>query len=139
AWQQIYQTDDFSTVEEVCQANNLRLQVNSDNSITTEYICPAVVETRNAKEQTFLNNILPVVAQEKQGQKASLVRLEDNSVIPEEVIEEIQAVTEKLTYLVNWQRGDIVMLDNCRLMHGRKAFADTQRDIYVRLTNPAFN
>ncbi len=31
------------------------------------------------------------------------------------------------------------MIDNTRILHGRRAFADDQRDIYIRLCSPAFS
>ncbi|MEO8890080.1 MAG: TauD/TfdA family dioxygenase, partial [Coleofasciculaceae cyanobacterium] len=60
------------------------------------------------------------------------------SKIPESVIDEIQTITEQLIQLVAWQKSDVLMIDNTRLMHGRRAFADNQRDIYVRLCEASF-
>ena len=116
----------------------MQLEVHSDRSITTNYVTSALVESRCGKYKVFINNILPVVEQELKGSNSSLVRFEDDSKIPNEIISEIQEVTDKLTYLVSWQKGDIVMVDNTRLMHGRKSFSDNQRDIYVRLCEAAF-
>jgi alpha-ketoglutarate-dependent taurine dioxygenase len=138
AWHKIYQTDDPSLVEKICNDNNMQLKVHSDQSITTNYVTSALVESKCGNYKVFINNILPVVQQELKGSNSSLVRFEDDSKIPDEIISEIQEVTDKLTYLVSWQKGDIVMVDNTRLMHGRKSFSDNQRDIYVRLCEAAF-
>lgn len=138
AWQKIYQTDDLGLVEKVCHDNEMQLEVNADRSITTKYVTSALIESRDGNYQVFINNILPVVDQEQQGKNSSLVRFEDDSKIPDEIISEIKNVTDKLTYLVSWQKGDILMVDNTRLLHGRKSFSDTQRDIYVRLCEAAF-
>ncbi len=138
AWHKIYQTDDTSLVEKVCNDNNMQLEVHPDQSITTNYVTSALVESRCGKHKVFINNILPVVEQELKGSNSSLVRLEDDSKIPDEILSEIKEVTDKLTYLVSWQKRDILMVDNTRLMHGRKSFSDNQRDIYVRLCEAAF-
>ena len=138
-WQKIYQTDDIKTLEQLCTENDMQLQVNPDCSVTTEYIKSAIQPSRCGKYNVFINNILPVVEQESKGSQASIVRLEDDSKIPDEVIDEIKRVTDRLTQLVSWQKGDILMVDNTRLMHGRRSFADEQRDIYVRLCNAAFS
>lgn len=138
AWHKIYQTDDTSLVEKVCNDNDMKLEVHSDQSITTNYVTSAITESRCGKYKVFINNILPVVEQELKGSNSSLVRFEDDSKIPDEIVSEIKAVTDKLTYLVSWQTGDIVMVDNTRLMHGRKSFSDDQRDIYVRLCEANF-
>lgn len=137
-WQKIYQTEDLKLVEQVCHDNDMQLQVKPDNSITTEYISSAIQASRCGKHNVFINNILPVIEQETKGSNSSLVRLEDNSKIPDNIINEIKEVTDKLTYLVCWQKGDILMVDNTRLLHGRRSFSDNQRDIYVRLGEAAF-
>lgn len=137
-WPKIYQTEDLNIVEQVCNDNDMQLQVKPDNSITTEYVSSAIKESRCGKHQVFINNILPVIEQEVKGSNSSLVRFEDNSQIPDEIINEIKDVTDKLTYLVSWQKGDILMIDNTRLLHGRRSFSDNQRDIYVRLCDANF-
>lgn len=136
-WQKIYQTDDLSHVAAVCQDNDMQLEANSEQ-ITTHYVASAIQPSRCGKHQVFINNILPVVAQEINGNTSSIVRFEDDSKIPESVIDEINTITEQLIHLVSWQKSDVLMIDNTRLMHGRRAFADNQRDIYVRLCQASF-
>jgi alpha-ketoglutarate-dependent taurine dioxygenase len=51
---------------------------------------------------------------------------------------ELNAIAEKITAEINWQKGDILMVDNTRIMHGRRAFVDDKRNIYIRLCSPAF-
>ncbi len=137
-WQKIYQTDDLNLVEKVCLDNDMHLKANPDHSITTEYVSSAIQKSRCGNHKVFINNILPVVAQEIAGSNSSLVRLEDDSKIPDSVISEIKDVTETLTHLISWQKGDVVMIDNTRLLHGRRSFSDNQRDIYVRLCEANF-
>jgi alpha-ketoglutarate-dependent taurine dioxygenase len=137
-WQRIYQTDDLNLVEKVCHNNDTHLKLNPDHSITTEYVSSAIQKSRCGNHKVFINNILPVVAQEIAGSNSSLVRLEDDSKIPDSVISEIKDVTERLTHLISWQKGDVVMIDNTRLLHGRRSFSDNQRDIYVRLCEANF-
>ena len=136
-WQKIYQTDDLSHVEAVCQENDLQLEANSAQ-ITTHYVAPAIQPSRCGKHQVFINNILPVVAQEVNGNTSSIVRFEDDTKIPDHVINEIKIISEELIHLVPWQKSDVLMIDNTRLMHGRRSFADNQRDIYVRLCQASF-
>lgn len=137
-WPKIYQTEDLKFVEQVCHDNDMQLQVKPDNSISTEYISSAIQSSRCGNHNVFINNILPVIEQETKGSNSSLVRFEDNSKIPDDIIKEIKSVTDKLTYLVSWQKSDILMVDNTRLLHGRRSFSDNQRDIYVRLCDAAF-
>ncbi|UFP94827.1 TauD/TfdA family dioxygenase [Gloeobacter morelensis] len=137
-WQGIYQTDSLEEVAAVCAANQMGVSVGENRTVVTEFVTPAFVKTPDGRHEAFINNILPVVGQERAGSTASLVRLEDGSAIPEAVISELQAVAQAITIAVPWKSGDIVMINNTRAMHGRRTFADDQRDIYVRLGDAAF-
>jgi alpha-ketoglutarate-dependent taurine dioxygenase len=138
-WQGIYQANDLPGLQAVCKENDLQLAYNkADNSIVTEYVDSAVSRSLYRTEEVFVNNILTVIAQEEAGGTASLVRFEDGSKIPADVIKEIREVTDRCTLLVGWQKSDVVMFDNTQLMHGRRAFNDAQREIYVRMSKVKF-
>lgn len=137
-WQGIYQSDDLEEVARVCAANQMTFKVGTERQVITEYVTSAVVKTPYGEHDAFINNILPVVGQERAGSKASLVRLEDDSPIPDAVLADLVAVAGRTTIDVPWKSGDIAMINNTRAMHGRRSFADDQRDIYVRLGDAAF-
>lgn len=133
-WQGRFQTDDLSELAKFCRESDLNLKIDKGTqAITTEYVYPAIVKTRWGGQEAFLNSILIVEWQEAAGKTDSIVRLEDNSRIPDDVLLELQEVTERLTYLISWQRGDILMIDNTRMLHGRRAFSDQQRELYTRM------
>ncbi|MBD2681859.1 MULTISPECIES: TauD/TfdA family dioxygenase [Nostoc] len=133
-WQKKYQTDDLNKLEEMCHKNNTHLTVNADQSIMLEYICPAIIPSRCGKYQVFINSLLPT----KQ-LSPKILNFEDGSEIPDEVMSELNEIAEKITTEISWQKGDILMIDNTRILHGRRAFSDNQRDIYIRLCSPAFS
>lgn len=136
-WQKIFRTDDLDQVLAVCETNQLSLTVNSDCSITTEYLRSAFVSSPRGDRWLFLNNILPVMEIERLGLTYNLVRLEDNTPIPANVLEDIRSVTEHLSLPIPWQKGNIAMIDNRWLLHGRRPFEDqgTTREIYVRMAS----
>ncbi|MEH2302217.1 MAG: TauD/TfdA family dioxygenase [Nostoc sp.] len=133
-WQKKYQTNNLNTLEEMCHKNNTHLTVNDDQSILLEYIFSAIIPSRCGKYQVFINSLLPT----KQ-LSPKILKFEDDSEIPEEVVSELNEIAEKITTEISWQKGDILMIDNTRILHGRRAFADDQRDIYIRLCSPAFS
>jgi alpha-ketoglutarate-dependent taurine dioxygenase len=45
--------------------------------------------------------------------------LEDGSLVPGEWVEKVKQVSDRLTVPIEWQAGDLLMLDNSRFMHGR--------------------
>ena len=55
----------------------------------------------------------------------------DGSPVTAEEIEEIRAIAETSTHEINWQDGDIAILDNTRVMHGRRAIADANRNLFI--------
>ncbi|MGH8641093.1 MAG: TauD/TfdA family dioxygenase, partial [Burkholderiales bacterium] len=133
-WQLWAQTDKLQDVERYCRDNSLKYSFNSDKSVSTEYLCNAVVQPRWTDRDAFVNSILLVLWQEEDLKRdMSLVRMEDGSKIPQEAIDEVREVSGRLTREVKWNPGDIVMIDNTRMMHGRRAFNDPKREIYVRM------
>ena len=132
-WQKKYQTDNLNTLEEMCQKNNTGLRIFEDESIQIEYICSAIIPSRCGKHQVFINSLLPTMQL-----SSNILKFEDNSEIPDEVVSELNEIAEKITTEILWQKGDILMIDNTRILHGRRAFSDNQRDIYIRLCSPAF-
>lgn len=55
----------------------------------------------------------------------------DGSPVSADEIEEMRALAEKVTHEINWQDGDIAILDNTRVMHGRRAIADANRNLFI--------
>lgn len=68
--------------------------------------------------------------------KASPQRVifDDGSLIPNVIINEINTVMNKITGVISWQSGDLVMIDNSRFLHGRRKFKDTRRQIFSHLS-----
>jgi len=139
-WTKIYQTEDLDVVAAVCADNGLTLTVHdADRAITTEYLHPAVITDGPHPHPVFINNILPVLFQEETlKQSFSRVRLEDGSPLPAEVVADIRTTTARLTVPIPWEAGSLVMIDNTRMLHGRRGFEGNQRTVYARLCQPSF-
>lgn len=109
------------------------VSVNEDGSIDANYICPAVYPSRSNDYTVFINSLLPAKALIPND-----VCFDDGSNISDDVMAELNGIADSITEKVCWQKGDILMLDNTRIMHGRRSFTDPNRDIYVRLCSPSF-
>ncbi|MBD2214487.1 TauD/TfdA family dioxygenase [Nostoc linckia FACHB-104] len=133
-WQKQYKTEDVNQVAEICELNDTRLTIYQDNSIVTEYIRPAIIPSSCGKHQVFINSLLP-----GKHLYPERIRFADDSDISDTVMSELNEIAERLTTEISWQTGDILMIDNTRILHGRRAFDDDKRDIYVRLCAPAFS
>tara|TARA_A100001011_G_scaffold398024_1_gene500949 strand:+ start:2692 stop:3594 length:903 start_codon:yes stop_codon:yes gene_type:complete len=54
------------------------------------------------------------------------------SKVPKHILNEVYEKAEKLTYDIKWKKGDLVMIDNKRFMHGRRKFdKKVKRNILV--------
>ncbi len=86
----------------------------------------AVHEARLPNRLCFINH-LPSAAVEPQVKRVTMVSGRE---IPAEVMEEVLAKSDLLTYAHKWQQRDLVMVDNHRFFHGRRAYDEhVKRDI----------
>ena len=106
---------------------------NKEQSLCIEYVCPAVVKTKYSNQDAFANSLVNLYTS-----RGENVKFEDGSLIPDTVIRDIKEVMDRLTEEVQWQSGDLVMVDNSRFMHGRRAFNDNRRKILVVLSELNF-
>lgn len=55
-------------------------------------------------------------------------RLEDGSELDKETLEAVAELAEKHTQELRWRNGDVLILDNKRVMHGRRAILGAEHD-----------
>ncbi|MDF5719771.1 MAG: TauD/TfdA family dioxygenase [Rhizonema sp. PD37] len=115
---------------------NVSYQIDEEESIYTEYVCSAVSKTKYGNQNAFVNDV--IASNNNLQGSANLIEgsltFEDNSLISEAVIEQIEKVVYGLTEEIRWQTGDIVMIDNSRFLHGRRAFSDNNRRLFALLS-----
>lgn len=61
---------------------------------------------------------------------ATDVRLADGAPIPDEVVDHVRVVVDRVAYRHRWQAGDLVILDNHLALHGRRPYLG-HRDVVV--------
>ncbi|WP_165485768.1 TauD/TfdA family dioxygenase [Frankia sp. Cppng1_Ct_nod] len=99
----------------------------SDGSLHYEYQAYAAHPTKWSTRTAWANSILgPSFNYE-----APDIRFSDGSTLPADIVTEYTALTEAVTEEVQWQDGDIVLIDNSRVMHGRRVVTDFDRAILV--------
>lgn len=144
-WQTTYGTDSLEHVAEVCRRESMEWSFDEESkALTTRYICSAVRDG-----EVFINNILPVLDGEwafKSGwidknissmsgkaHPPLVVRAEDGSAIPEAVLASVKKAAKEHTIDLQWESGDVAMVNNLTVMHGRRQATDTNRSILVRM------
>jgi alpha-ketoglutarate-dependent taurine dioxygenase len=56
--------------------------------------------------------------------RPNLPCLEDGSRVPDSWLDAVRAAAEPITIPIDWQAGDVALIDNSRVMHGRRAIPD---------------
>jgi TfdA family taurine catabolism dioxygenase TauD len=103
-----------------------------DGTYRSPLLLPTFWQSEPALSTSVLNyyhrNAGPYVAK-----SLHTVTLSDGSAVPEYVLETITDCGERLSAEVTWQPGDMLLIDNSHVMHGRRRVQDTNRDIIVRM------
>lgn len=61
--------------------------------------------------------------------EAPTITFRDSSPLSAELLEECRVATERVTADIVWRDGDVVLIDNSRVMHGRRPIIDPRRTI----------
>jgi alpha-ketoglutarate-dependent taurine dioxygenase len=132
-WLIKYKIDDVNQLREICKNHDTHLTIYEDESVLLEYICPVIFTSKCGNYKVFINSLLPSIQL-----NPDVLKFDDDSQITDELMGELNGIADKITTDICWNQGDILMIDNTRIMHGRKAFTDEKREIYIRLCSPAF-
>lgn len=151
-WQVAFQTREPDDLRRWCAEHGTVLSEHGDGSVTVEYTSSAVRPGPAGGGDVFINNLL-VIHSAEQAIRAGLaakvldlprnacplvVRLEDGSEIPAPLVEEIEQAANEISVKHAWRKRDVLLVDNTRILHGRKKCSDAGRNIYVRMGEPAF-
>lgn len=109
-------------------APNLQGRLNQDGSLAYELQVQPIRSSVFSQKPAFANAILgPSFNYEP-----PKYQLENGVEIGTSLKAELAELAEQLTFDVPWQSGDILVLDNTRVMHGRRAIQDAQnRNILI--------
>lgn len=96
----------------------------NDGRVARYFSRPALHQPMFAEEPAFGNFLL--FARFNNG-RGDYPLLDDMRPVPEAWLQAIKAKGDQLSYAVEWQQGDVVMLDNTRFLHGRTAILDAAK------------
>ena len=148
-WQTVYQTEDKAEVERHCREHGVRFEWKSDERLRTRAVRPAVVRHPETGEMSWFNHatffhvttLHPSVREVLLSEFDSQEDLPNNSFygdgspIEPETLDQLRAAYRAETVSFPWQPGDLLMLDNVLVAHGREAFSGS-RKITVAMAEP---
>lgn len=126
----------ISRPEEVTEEHILQFQaaipnqsfaLNADGSLDYELRISPVRPSALSKGEGFANAILGP----SHNYEHPTYTFADGEAVTLDEIEAVRAIAETCTHEINWQDGDVAVLDNTRIMHGRRAIRDTNRRLFI--------
>ncbi|WP_234542823.1 TauD/TfdA family dioxygenase [Streptomyces shenzhenensis] len=140
SWQATFETDDLAKVEEFLSVSGASWEWTSGNALRTRQVRPSTTVHPVTHEDVWFNQAdqwhPASLGEETMRELASIVPADelpqsvtfaDGSPIPDEYVLEIRDTGLELAVDVAWQRGDILLVDNVALAHGRRSFTGSRR------------
>ncbi|WP_442964085.1 TauD/TfdA family dioxygenase [Pseudomonas sp. Leaf59] len=141
-WQQVFNTEDRAQVERYCQDHGIEWEWKTDGDLRTRQRCPAVLQHPETGEWVWFNQAhLFHVSAIEPAVRASLlaavgeenlprhVYFGDGSPIADALLDSVRAVYDQTAVSFPWQAGDILMLDNRLVAHGRNPYTGDRKVI----------
>jgi hypothetical protein len=126
----------ISRPEEVTEEHILQFQaaipnqsfaLNPDGSLEYGLRIDPVRPSRLSNGEGFANAVLGP----SHNYEPPVYTFADGDVVTTDEIEAIREIAEACSHEINWQDGDVAILDNTRIMHGRRAIRDADRQLFI--------
>jgi alpha-ketoglutarate-dependent taurine dioxygenase len=147
SWQDAFQTQDRSVVEEYCRKANMEVEWRSGDRLRTRTIRQVYATHPRTGETVWFNHAhmfhqsnLPAEVREALLSEFAADELPrnsfygDGSPIEDSVLDEIRRVYEETACRFDWRQGDMLLVDNFLVSHGREPFSGP-RKILVAMAN----
>jgi alpha-ketoglutarate-dependent taurine dioxygenase len=150
-WQETFQTNDRSEVEAYCRKNHTDFEWVSESRLRTRQIRQAVATHPKTLDTVWFNHahmfhpssLEPVVmasllTQFKDGELPRNAFYGDGTRIESSILDEIRGIYQQASVTFPWRQGDILLLDNFLVSHGREPY-EGARTILVAMAELFIN
>lgn len=144
-WRQAFQTGDPAAVESYCRRAGIDWEWKPDGGLRTRAVRPAVARHPATGEEVWFNQVplfhpaaldpetrRTLAAELAPEDLPLLARYGDGAAIEDEVVAALLAAYRRETVAFPWQSGDLLVLDNLLVAHGRAPFQGP-REILVAM------
>ncbi|MFY9554817.1 MAG: TauD/TfdA family dioxygenase [Blastocatellia bacterium] len=150
-WQTVFQTDDKNQLNDYCGRAGIEVEWKGANQLRTRQVREAVAIHPVTGEPVWFNHAAffhnstlepaireALLGQFKEEDLPSNTYYGDGSTIEPSVLDEIRDAYLKEAVVFPWRKGDLLMLDNMLVAHGRAPFKEP-RKILVGMADPYSN
>ena len=140
-WPKAFGTSDRAEVDEYCRSAGIET-IWSDDRLQTRQVGDAIVVHPHTGERVWFNHALlfnvlglepdwlrEFMAREPESARSSNSYFGDGEPIADALLEEIRDAYRAEAFSVEWQRGDVLVIDNMLCAHGRAPYAGDRRVI----------
>ncbi len=142
SWQDTFETSDKDKINEFCKKNNISYTWLEDDVLRLIQIGPVIIKHEITQEEVWFNQATQFhphyLPKDIAGYMTLLygddplcypqhVQFADNTDIPIEYLDMISSVVEANTRSFSWVEGDILLIDNALLSHGRMPYTGERK------------
>jgi hypothetical protein len=149
AWKRAFGVETLEAVAEYCAAADIELEILADDRIRTRQTRPAIHRHPISEEAVWFNHVafwhpssLPPAVRAGLGLDEGDLPFNtlwgDGEPIPESVVAEIREAIDSETIRFPWRRGDVLLIDNMLVAHGREPF-EGDRKVLAAMGAPSSN
>lgn len=129
SWKSTLSSDSKAEAESRLKALGYSWQWLDDGSLkATTPVLPAV-KTLECGTEVFFNQLIAAFMgwKDSRNRHERVVRFGDGSAIVDEDMQQVVKLSQVVTYDLQWQTGDMAIVDNFLVMHGRRPFTGERR------------
>ncbi len=129
SWQSTFRADTRESAEQRLQNLGYSWEWLADGCLrSTTPVLQAVMEVEPGRK-TFFNQLIAAFHgwNDSRNDPTKAITFGDGSPLNPETMERVAAIAEELTFDVPWRKGDVALVDNRVVMHGRRTFSGTRK------------
>jgi alpha-ketoglutarate-dependent taurine dioxygenase len=146
-WKEVFQTDDKTAVEEHCKRSGIQVEWKEGDRLRTRAVRRALTAHPQSGEMVWFNhatffNVSTLTPRVREALLEEFAEEDlptntyygDGTPIEPEVLDHLRECYSAETVAFPWEKGDLLMLDNMMVAHGRAPFSG-QRQILVGMSH----